>query len=141
MSRRRFSPRVRWGLGWTLFGWLVYLVGAAPGLFRLDRSPVIGFVQIAVFLLGLAIMCAGGYLVMLGLWDGRPMSIPADIGMRLVSTGYLICVVAGMADVFGFGTQPWPKIPHFGRLQLLGVEIGLAVIGLGFLLMIPWQSD
>ncbi len=135
------DPRVRWGGVFVFLGLVVYLIGVAPEIFGLDRSVVFGFVQIAVMLVGLAIICLGGYLTMNGLWRGRAMSIPADIGMRLVSTGYLICVASGMADVFGFGTQAWPKIPHFGRLQMIGVEIGLATIALGFLMMIPWQEE
>ena len=54
--------RIRTGLFITLIGLLVFLVGARPALFNLDRSPVVGFVQIAVFLVGLAIVCIGGYI-------------------------------------------------------------------------------
>jgi hypothetical protein len=133
-SRRR----VRTGLGVTLLGFLVFIIGARPGLFGLDRSPVIGFVQIAVFLVGLALMCIGGFLSLMGLWKQQTPSIPADIGQRLVATGYVIAVFAGMADVFGFGSHSAPKVPFFGEWQSLGVEIGLGLIALGFLLMIPY---
>ncbi|PJH76592.1 MAG: hypothetical protein CO064_00395, partial [Anaerolineae bacterium CG_4_9_14_0_8_um_filter_58_9] len=54
--------RVRLGLSVTLLGFIVFLVGARPELFFLDRSPVVGFVQIAVFLVGLALICMGGYV-------------------------------------------------------------------------------
>jgi hypothetical protein len=129
------------GLGLTIFGFLVFLLGANPGLFNLDRSPVIGFVQIAVFLVGLAIICIGGYISLAALWDGNePKTIAADIGLRLVSTGYVIAVASGMADVFGIGTQPWPEIPYFGIWQARGVIIGEATIALGFLLLIPFNK-
>ncbi len=45
--------RMRIGLAMTVFGYLLFLLGARPSLFNLDRSRVIGFVQISVFLIGL----------------------------------------------------------------------------------------
>jgi hypothetical protein len=130
--------RTRVGLGLTIFGFLVFLLGANPGLFNLDRSPVIGFVQIAVFLIGLAFICIGGYISLATVWDrSQSKTIPADIGLRLVSTGYVIAVASGMADVFGIGSQPWPEIPYFGIWQARGVILGEATIALGFLLLIP----
>ena len=129
--------RVRFGLIITFIGLLVFLLGAEPGLFRLDRSPVTGFVQIAVFLVGLAIICIGGHITVNGLWNGAPKTIAADIGLRLVSTGYVIAVAAGMADVLGFGNHKFPGIPYFGPWQASGVILGQAIIALGFLLLIP----
>ena len=131
------SRRIRTGLTITLAGLVIFLLGARPALFGADRSPVIGFVQIAVFLIGLALVCMGGYLSLMALWKDRQMSILADIGLRLVATGYVIAVFAGMADIFGFGSHPLPGIPYFGAWQARGVEIGQAVIALGFLLLIP----
>lgn len=129
--------RVRLGLSTTLAGLLIFLLGARPGIFGLDRSPVIGFVQIAVFLVGMAIICVGGYMSLMALWKGRTPSIAADIGLRLVSTGYVVAVFAGMADVFGFGSHPLPEVPYFGPLQARGVVIGEIIIGIGFLLLLP----
>jgi hypothetical protein len=137
--RRAASPlRIRLSLVLTLSGFLVFLLGALPGLYGLDRSPIIGFVQIAVFLVGLAIICLGGYFCMMALWVGRTRSIAADIGMRLVSTGYVIAVFAGMADIFGFGSHPLSTMPYFGPWQARGVQVAETIIALGFLLMIPF---
>lgn len=133
--------KIRLGLISTLVGMLIYLIGADPGLFALDRSPVTGFLQIAVFLVGLALICLGGYLSLDALWNGVEKSILADIGLRLVSTGYVIAVASGMADIFGFGNQPLPQIPYFGPWQAIGVIIGEAVIALGFLLQIPYPKN
>lgn len=130
--------RARLGLILTGLGFIVFLIGTAPGLFGLDRSPVIGFVQIAVFLIGLGILCTGGYVLLNALWNHTPKSILADIGLRLVSTGYVIAVASGMADVFGFGSETSPQIPYYGHWQQLGVLIGEAVIILGFLFLIPF---
>jgi hypothetical protein len=129
--------RVRVGLLLTLFGLFVFIVGTKPNWFDLDRSPTVGFVQIAFFLVGLAIICVGGFVSLWGLWKGMDRSIPADIGLRLVATGYVISVFSGMADVFGMGSQSAPLSPYFGPIQALGVLIGEIVIAIGFLLLIP----
>ncbi len=130
--------RVRFGLIIVLLGFFVFIVGAKPAWFGWDNSPTVGFIQVSVLLVGLGILCLGGYVGLLALWKGRQRTIPADIGMRLVATGYVISVFAGMADVFGLGTQPMPGVPFFGPLQARGIVIGQAVIAIGFLLMIPF---
>ncbi len=33
--------RIRVGLGVTIIGFIIYLLGAEPGLFFLDRSPIL----------------------------------------------------------------------------------------------------
>jgi hypothetical protein len=136
-KNRLRSFRIRFGLGVTIIGLLVFMLGANPALFGLDRSPVVGFVQISVFLIGLAMICLGGYITLNTLWSGREKSIAADIGFRLVSTGYVISFFAGMADIFGLGNQPFPEIPYYGPWQATGVVIGEVIIALGFLLLVP----
>jgi len=131
--------RIRSGLLTTQVGLFIFIVGAKPDWLGWDRSPVVGFVQIAVFLVGLAVICLGGYLGLLALWGNSQRSIAADIGTRLVSTGYVICVFAGMADVFGMGTHILPTVPFFGPVQATGVVIGEIVIAVGFLLLIPYK--
>jgi hypothetical protein len=134
--------RIRVGLIVTILGFLIFLLGADPALFHLDRSPNIGMVQIFVFLCGLALVCIGGYISLASLWNGYQKTIAADIGLRLVCTGYVIAVASGMSDAFGFGSQPPPHIPYFGDWQSTGVLIGEGVIALGFLLLIPfWQGQ
>lgn len=135
-SRRR----IRTGLIVTLIGFVIFLIGVRPAIFGLDRSPVIGFVQIAVFLVGLALICIGGYLSMMALWKKQQPSIAADLGLRLVATGYVIAVFAGMADIFGLGSHPLPGLPYFGHWQAFGVESGQAIIAIGFLLLIPFRK-
>ncbi len=132
--------KIRIGLVLVVAGLLIFILGVDPGLFRLDRSPVVGFIQIAVFLIGLSVICLGGYVTLNSLWNGKQKSIAADIGFRLVSTGYVLAVTAGMADIFGLGNQPLPQIPYFGPWQAAGVIIGEVIIAFGFLLMIPFQK-
>ena len=130
--------RIRFGLLITVAGLIIFLVGARPGLFGLDRSPVVGFIQIAVMLIGIAVLCIGGYVAIHALWRKRTPSITADIGMRLVSTGYVVTMFSGLSDIFGVGTHPLPGIPYFGVWQARGMEIGCAIIAIGFIMMFPF---
>ncbi|HVF25107.1 MAG TPA: hypothetical protein VNA23_04415, partial [Anaerolineales bacterium] len=93
--------RIRFSLITVSMGSFIFAVGAKPNWFDWDRSPVVGFIQIAVFLLGLALICMGGYVGLSALWGSEQRSILADIGSRLVGTGYVIAVFTGMADIFG----------------------------------------
>lgn len=133
------SDQVRLGLLISVIGFLVFLLGAKPEWFLLDRSPVIGFVQISVFIFGLGLLSMGGYIGLAGLWKYQERSILADIGARLIGTGYVVAVFAGMADIFGFGTHPLPMVPFFGPLQAIGVQIGQLVVAAGMTMMIPFQ--
>jgi len=133
--------RIRIGLGFLIFGFLVFVLGADPSFFGLDRSPVLGFVQIAVFLFGLALICIGGYITLNTLWNGKQKTIAADFGLRLVSTGFVIALFSGMADVFGFGNHPFPKIPYFGPWQAFGVMLGEVIIVIGLILLIPFTRQ
>ena len=140
VAERYSVGRVRFGLALTIVGFLIFILGARPSTFGLDRSPVIGFVQIAMFLVGLAIITLGGYISLMGLWGRRELSLLADIGTRLVATGFVVCVFSGMADIFGLGSHlPPDTIPYFGDWQVLGVEVGQIVIAIGMVLMIPFH--
>ena len=118
------------------------MVGARPEIFLLDRSPVVGFIQIAVMLVGLAFICAGGYMCLVGLWKGNRLSIAAELGVRLISTGYVVAVFTGLADIFGLGSHPTPEfIPYFGEWQARGVQIAEAFIAIGMLMMLPYSQN
>jgi hypothetical protein len=131
------SRRVRNGLIITALGMLLFILGARPEWFGLNRSEVIGFVQIVVFELGLGGICLGGYIALMALWKKMDRTITVDFGGRLVSTGYVIALFTGMADVFGIGSQPLPEVTFFGRWQSFGVLVGQVIIAIGFLLLIP----
>lgn len=133
------TPRIRLSLIIAFIGLFIFTVGAKPSFFGWDRSPVVGFVQIVVFLIGLAFICLGGYLGLHSLWWGLERTIVSDIGSRLVSTGFVFSVFAGLADVFGMGSHTFPYVPYFGPWQAAGVLIGQGIIALGFLMMIPFR--
>ena len=135
----QIPPRIRAGLILTFIGLFVFTVGAKPNFYGWDRSPVVGFVQIIMFLIGLALICLGGYLGLHALWWGRESTITSDIGSRLVATGFVFTVFAGLADIIGMGSHSFPQIPYFGPWQATGVLIGQGIIALGFLMMIPFK--
>ncbi len=131
--------RIRFSLICVGFGLLIFAIGAKPNWFGWDRAPVVGFVQILTLLIGLGLICIGGYVGLAALWGKEQRSIVADIGSRLIGTGYVIAIFAGMADVFGMGAQTLPENPFFGPLQATGVLIGQSLIAIGFLMMIPYN--
>jgi hypothetical protein len=131
--------RIRFSLISVSLGMLIFAIGAKPNWFGWERTPIVGFIQIIVFLVGLALICIGGFVGLSALWGKEQRSIIADIGLRLVATGYVISVFAGLADVFGMGTQAVPKTPYFGPWQAGGVLMGQFVIAIGFLMVIPYQ--
>jgi|SRR5689334_1425486 len=133
------NVRIRFSLICVGLGIFIFVVGAKPGWFGWDRSVLVGFIQISVFLVGLALICMGGYVGLSALWGKEQRSIIADIGLRLIGTGYVISVFTGMADVFGMGSQALPKVPYFGPWQAGGVLIGQFVIAIGFLMLIPYH--
>jgi len=141
-DHKNINRRVNFGIGLTIAGFLIFILGADPGLINLDRSPIIGFVQTAIFSIGLTAICLGGFISFKTCQrSDRVQSLAQDIGVRLVATGYLISLISGMADVFGFGTQSWPALPFFGPTQVTGVFAGEIIIAVGFLLYMPFFTS
>lgn len=130
------DKHLKFGLITALVGYIILILGAKPSVFGLDRSPVIGFIQTATFMVGIGIIALGGYISLMCFWPKGSTTITADFGVRFVGTGFAIAVFCGMADVFGFGTHPITGVPFFGHLQSMGVEIGEAIIGMGLAMMI-----
>lgn len=133
--------RIRFSLIAVGVGLLIFAIGAKPNWFGWNKAAVVGFVQIVVLLLGLGLICIGGYIGLTALWGREQRSILADIGSRLIGTGYVITIFSGMADVFGMGARTLPDNPYFGPLQATGVLIGQFVIAAGFLMLIPYRSQ
>jgi hypothetical protein len=131
--------RVRFSLICVGSGLLIFVIGAKPNWFGWSAIPEVGFFQIAVLLIGLALICIGGFIGISALWGREQRSILADFGSRLIGTGYVISVFAGMADIFGMGAQTLPDTPYFGPLQATGVLTGQIVIAIGFLMFIPYH--
>jgi hypothetical protein len=135
LSRRQ----VRWARSWmtlVLAGFMLFVLGIDPGLFGLDRSPVVGFIQMGVWLVGLAMVLLGAYLAVRVVRNGRKPSLRSDIGLRLMATGYVVSLTASLADFLGIGSHHLPNL-FFGPVQVMGLIVGIAVSFLGLLLYWP----
>jgi hypothetical protein len=134
------SWRIRWGLSLSLVGMFLFLLGTAPNLFGVDRSPIIGFVQLSFFVIGLGILYLGGFTALKAFWKNRKSSIASEFGGRFIATGYVISVFAGLADIIGIGSQGFPLI-FFGPLQSFGVLLGQGLSAIGLMMLIPFSVD
>lgn len=120
----------------VLIGVLMFILGVYPNLIGLNLSPQIGFVQVGVWLSGLGLILLGAYLVVRVVRDGRPNSLRADIGVRLMATAYVVAMVSSLADYIGIGSQ-YLGYPSFGPVQVLGLAVGVVVSILGLVMYWP----
>jgi hypothetical protein len=139
LTRKQVRRARRW-MTMVLFGLLIFLVGVRPNLIGMDRSPVVGFVQIGVWLTGLAILLLGAYATVHVVRNGIETSLRADVGIRLIATGYVIAGVASLADFIGVGAQRMPNIA-FGPVQVIGLVIGVLVSLFGLILYWPPRKE
>ncbi len=105
----------------------------------MDRSPVVGFVQVGVWLFGLAISLLSLYAAVRVLRNGRANSLRADIGARLIATGYVLAATSSLADFISIGSHRLPDI-YFGPLQTAGLITGIVISMLGVVLYWPWPK-
>ena len=140
-SEQAVDNRSIFGLLIAAAGLVLLLLAAKPEWFGQNRSSVIGFVQLLAMLVGIALEAIGCSLSLGSLWGGKERSIVADFGVRLVSTGYVIGLFAGLSDIFaGAINNTAGKSPMFGPYEQIGLETGLLVIIVGLLMMIPYRS-
>jgi hypothetical protein len=134
------ARQVRWARRWmtlVLFGFVVFIIGVEPDLIGMDRSPVVGFVQLYTWLSGLAILLASAYMTVRVVRNGRPLSLRAEVGVRLIATGYVVAVAASFADFLGIGSHTLRGGLYFGEVQVLGLVIGLLTSLVGVILYWP----
>jgi hypothetical protein len=123
----------------VLIGLFIFLIGIYPNLIGMDRSSVVGFVQIGVWLLGLGILLLGATLAMKVIRNGYPTTLRSEVGLRLIATGYVLAVTASFADFLGIGSHALPGI-SYGPLQVTGLALGVMVSLLGVILYGPGKT-
>ncbi len=123
-----------------LIGLLIFMVGIQPDLIGMNRSITVGFVQIGVWLTGLAILLVAAYSTVRVIRNGKANSLRADIGIRLIATGYVVAAVGSLADFIGVGAHRMPII-HFGYIQMIGLVTGVLLSMLGVILYMPWKKE
>jgi hypothetical protein len=140
MPYRKLTPRqVRWARRWmtlVIIGLFIFILGVEPDLIGMDRSAVVGFVQIGVWLSGLALLLASAYAAVRVIRNSRPTSLRADIGVRLIGTGYVVAAAASLADFIGIGAQHMPAV-SFGPIQVVGLIVGVLLSLVGLILYFP----
>ncbi|MBM3121276.1 MAG: hypothetical protein FJZ97_03710 [Chloroflexi bacterium] len=134
------TPRqITWARRWmtlVILGLLVFVVGINPDLIGMNRSRVIGFIQMGVWLSGLGVLLLGAALTVRVVRNGRPMSLRAEVGTRLIATGYVISAAASLADFLAIGSHRLPWV-YLGPLQVAGLAGGVVISLLGVLLYWP----
>lgn len=129
---------VRIWLTLFLVGSFLFLLGIYPDLIGMDKSPVVGFVQVGFWLFGLALALISAYATIRILRSGRATSLRAEIGGRLTATGYVVAAAASLADFIGIGSHELPEL-IFGPLQVIGLVVGVVIGVLGLILYWPWR--
>ena len=79
LTHKQVRRARRW-MTLVLFGLLIFLIGVQPDLIGMNRSQTVGFVQIGVWLFGLALILLGAYATVRVVRNGKPTSLLADIG-------------------------------------------------------------
>jgi len=135
LSPRQWRRTRRW-LVLTLAGLAVFLIGVDPDVIGMDRSPVVGFVQIGVWLTGLAAVLLGAYSAVRVVRNGQPSTLQSEIGLRLIATGYVVAATASLADFLGIGSHRLPLL-YFGPVQIAGLIVGALLCIVGLVLFWP----
>jgi len=124
----------------AIVGIVAFIIGIDPDLIGMNITPVVGLAQMSLWLAGLALVLIGGYAAVRIVRNGRPSSLRAEIGTRLMATGFVFAAVASMADYMGIGTQRFPNL-SFGNVQVFGLVFGIVVSLIGLVLYWPRDQD
>lgn len=126
----------RFGVALIVAGFFIFVIGIFPDIIRLNITPGFGVLQIITFLFGIGLMTLGGYVYTYATRRrDRERRLRHEVGVRLIATGYVLCIVSAIADVIGIGSHNIPEgAPYFGLWQSGGVLLGVLVIVFGLFL-------
>ncbi|MEK6574327.1 MAG: hypothetical protein AABZ58_08455 [Chloroflexota bacterium] len=130
------SRLARFGVDLIVAGFFIFVIGIFPDIIRLNITPGFGVLQIITFLFGIGLMTLGGYVYTYATRRrDRERRLRHEVGVRLIATGYVLCIVSAIADVIGIGSHNIPEgAPYFGLWQSGGVLLGVLVIVFGLFL-------
>ncbi len=139
------SRLARLGVALIVAGFFTFVIGIFPDIIRLNITPGFGILQILVFLAGIGLMALGGYIYTYATRQrARQHRLRHEVGVRLVATGYVFCVVSALADFIGIGSHNLPDTgtgPYFGLWQSGGVLLGVLIIIFGLFLYAMTVED
>lgn len=127
----------QFGIAIGALGMMLTLMGLFPGVTGIDATPSIGIVQITAILIGFSLVIFGAlFYVKFTFYPTILSNLSQQISTRLALTGLLFAALAGLADVFGFGshTRALAVDAFIGPLQAVGVIGNFLLASLGVLL-------
>ena len=123
----------------VLAGFFIFAIGVDPDLIGMNRSPIIGFVQMGVWMTGLTILLIAATATVRVVRNGRSHSLRADVGLRLIATGYVVAATASFADFLSIGSHQMPQV-YFGEVQVMGLALGVLTSLIGIVLYWPRKA-
>jgi hypothetical protein len=125
------------GIAIGMLGMVLALMGLFPQLTGAIPTIGIGIVQVLMMLGGYALLILGALIyVKTTFYLGMVSALVQSIGVRLAWTGILFASLAGLADIFGFGSHNRTANSDFylGELQALGIIMSFFVSSFGVML-------
>lgn len=122
------------GIAIGALGIVLALMGLFPGVTGVEPTIGIGIVQVIMLLVGYTLLVAGAITyVKFTFYPGKTINLTQQVGIRLALTGLLFAALAGLADIFGFGSHIRSDVVDifFGQLQAVGILGSFAVSSIG----------
>jgi hypothetical protein len=127
----------QFGIALGALGVVLALMGLFPGVTGVEPTVGIGLVQIVMILTGFSVLIAGAFVyAKYTFYAHKHSNLTQQIALRLSLTGLLFGAMAGLADIFGFGSNLRTATSDifFGPWQAFGLISGFLVASLGVLI-------
>ncbi|QPC82554.1 hypothetical protein G4Y79_23175 [Phototrophicus methaneseepsis] len=125
------------GIAIGTLGVIMTMMGLFPGITGVADTPRIGIVQVALLLIGQALLMFGAIVyVKFTFYLGQRSNLAQQVGLRLALTGLLFASLAGLSDILGFGSHIRTETTDifFGQLQAFGTLASLSLSSVGVLI-------
>lgn len=125
------------GIAVGLLGVVITAIGLFPGLTGLAPTQGIGIVQIFAILTGFTLLIFGALVYVKFTFFPRTHSnLLQQIGTRLAMTGLVLAVLAGLADILGFGSHgnDPETIIFLGPWQAIAILLNFLLSAFGVLI-------
>lgn len=127
----------QFGIALGALGTVLTFMGLFPGVTGVEPTVGIGVVQIIMILIGFSLLIAGAFIyAKFTFYVQKHSNLAQQIAQRLSLTGLLFGAMAGLADIFGFGSNLRTETSdiYFGPWQAFGIISGFLIASLGVLI-------